>query len=107
MIIVTTHLFHKKFAAMAIFPFIFICKKGYRYNKVVMNHEKIHLRQQVEMGVIPFYIWYSIEFLIHWVRTGNADSAYHKICFEKEAYANELDFNYLKKRSFWRFLKYL
>lgn len=107
MIIITAGLFHKKFAAMAIFPFIFIGKKTYKFNQSLINHEKIHLRQQVEMGVLPFYLWYGIEFIIHWVRIGNADAAYHQISFEKEAYGNELDLNYLRGRSFWHFLKYL
>jgi hypothetical protein len=33
--------------------------------------------------------------------------AYRNISFEKEAYANEKDLNYVKQRSFWKFLSYL
>jgi hypothetical protein len=33
--------------------------------------------------------------------------AYRNISFEKEAYLNEKDPDYLKKRSFWAFKKYL
>jgi hypothetical protein len=31
-------------------------------DKVFVNHEKIHLRQQLELLVLPFYVWYIIEF---------------------------------------------
>ena len=32
--------------------------------------------------------------------------AYREISFEQEAYDHEYDFNYLKIRKFWGFLKY-
>ena len=32
--------------------------------------------------------------------------AYMNISFEKEAYKNDSDFNYLKKRRFWAWVKY-
>ena len=37
----------------------------------------------------------------------NINEAYHAISFEREAYKNEKDLDYLKKRSFWSFLRYI
>jgi hypothetical protein len=39
-------------------------------------------------------------------KTENAHKAYLAISFEREAYAKEDDFDYLKKRKFWNFIKY-
>lgn len=83
--------------AIAFWPFIFVKDKKY-INDVLINHERIHLRQQLELGVIPFYIWY----LIAYYRVG-----YWNVSFEKEAYANEKDLTYLKKRSIFAFRRYL
>ena len=64
----------------------------------LINHERIHLRQQREMLVIPFYIWY----LIAYYRKG-----YMQVSFEREAYANDSDLTYLKKRRIFGFMRYL
>ncbi|WP_259112117.1 hypothetical protein [Chryseobacterium sp. JUb7] len=96
-----------KINGIALFPFIFIRKPEDKENKILVNHEKIHLRQQVEMLVIFFYIFYIIEYY-YWVfKLKDSHSAYRRISFEREAYANESDLNYLKKRTFWNFKKYL
>lgn len=84
-------------AAVAFFPFIFIGPKTILTNELI-NHEKIHLRQQIELLIIPFYIWYLIEFF----RKG-----YRNISFEKEAYANENNLKYLETRSWFSFFDYL
>ena len=39
-----------------------------------------------EMYYIFFYIWYAIEFLVHFAKTRNTDKAYRAISFEREAY---------------------
>lgn len=81
--------------------------KGCKENKVLLNHERIHLRQQIELLVIPFYLWYGIEFVVRFFQYKNWDKAYRTISFEREAYDNESDLEYLKKRKFWRFWKFL
>jgi hypothetical protein len=83
----------------------FFFKEG-NYERLI-NHESIHLKQQAELGAIFFYVWYLIEFCIRTVLIGNTDAAYRRICFEKEAYANEENLEYIKTRKFWAFLKYL
>jgi len=84
-------------AAIAFFPFI-ICASSTEITPRLINHERIHLRQQLEMLILPFYIWY----LIAYYRKG-----YMNVSFEKEAYGNENDLNYLKNRSIFAFRKYL
>jgi len=72
-----------------------------------MNHERIHLRQQLELLILPFYVWYFVEYLFRLVQFKDRKMAYRNISFEREAYENEKDLGYLKGRSFWRFLRYL
>ncbi|MBV7441180.1 hypothetical protein KRX57_07080 [Weeksellaceae bacterium TAE3-ERU29] len=105
--IIVTKLLGKDIMGMALFPFILVKEAYLKTNKRIINHEKIHLRQQIEMLIIPFYIWYGSEFLFRWLKTKNKDMAYRSISFEREAYANEYNLNYLKNRKFWSFLKYL
>jgi hypothetical protein len=75
-------------------------------DSVLINHEKIHLRQQLELLILPFFLWYGLEFLIRLLILRNRQLAYKSISFEQEAYANEKDLHYLKQRSFWKFLNY-
>ena len=84
-------------AAMAFYPFVILNSKVVATPDLI-NHERIHLRQQIEMLIIPFYIWYLIEYY----RKG-----YYNVSFEKEAYANDKNFNYLKKRRIFSFIRYL
>ncbi|WP_366915870.1 hypothetical protein [uncultured Psychroserpens sp.] len=76
-------------------------------NAILVNHERIHLRQQLEMLVVPFYVFYCVEFLIRLIVMKNWHQAYRRISFEQEAYRNEKDLNYLKSRPFYSFLSYL
>ncbi|WP_317127938.1 hypothetical protein [Hyunsoonleella flava] len=76
-------------------------------NKTLINHEKIHLRQQLELLIVLFYVWYIIEFLVRLMQYRQWNIAYKNISFEREAYINEHNTTYLKNRKFWGFLKYL
>ncbi|MFV7236542.1 MULTISPECIES: hypothetical protein [Flavobacterium] len=106
-LIVAKYLIPKGYRGLVAFPFVFVKNRADKENVVFVNHEKIHLRQQLELLVIPFFIWYFIEYLFRLVQYKNADLAYRNISFEREAYANEKDLEYLKKRSFLKFLNYL
>ena len=105
-VIVYKYVVPKGYRSITIFPFIFLLHKGDRENRVLVQHEKIHIRQQLELLIIPFYIWYGIEFLVRYFQCKNWNIAYRNISFEREAYANEKDLHYLKQRSFWKFLRY-
>ena len=106
LIIISKFLIPKGFRGMAIFPFIVIRKDLDAKNLVLINHEKIHLRQQLELLVLPFYFIYMLDYLLKIVRYKDKNIAYRNIIFEREAYSNESDLNYLKKREFWNWRKY-
>ncbi|MRI62493.1 hypothetical protein EDM00_00570 [Ornithobacterium rhinotracheale] len=92
---------------MAIFPFILLRDKSLRADGSLLNHERIHLRQQLELLIVPFYIWYFLEYLYYYVQLKDSYLAYRSISFEREAYAHEQDFLYLKNRNLWGFWNYL
>ena len=93
--------------AITIFPFVFISSKHLKQDKQIINHEKIHLKQQLEMLFIFFYIWYLVEFFIRFIIYKSRSKAYFNISFEREAYDFESAPGYIDKRKFWAFLKYL
>ena len=95
-----------KINGITLYPFIFIKNPEDKSNSVLINHEKIHLRQQLELLVIFFYIWYVVEYYYWFLKLKNPQKAYLRISFEREAYTMEHDLNYLKKRRFWAFRKY-
>lgn len=87
----------KGFAAMAIFPFIFV-RGDKKLSTKTLNHEWIHFSQQKELLIIPFYLIYFIFWLIY---------GYKEMPFEKEAYKNSSDENYLKNRKLYSWIKYI
>jgi len=92
-------------AAIAFWPFVFVYHAHCRQDMCLLNHERIHLRQQIEMLIIPFYIWYFLEFFIRFAYHRNHYLAYRSISFEQEAYNNEENPHYLAGRPPWSFLK--
>ncbi|RDK83790.1 hypothetical protein C8D94_1063 [Marinirhabdus gelatinilytica] len=76
-------------------------------DKRMLNHERIHILQQAELLVVFFYIWYGAEFFVRWFQYKNKYVAYRNISFEREAYANEKDLDYCKRRSFFGFIGYI
>ncbi|MCF8274600.1 MAG: hypothetical protein K9I95_12290 [Flavobacteriaceae bacterium] len=107
MILCSKYLVPKGYVGLAIFPFVFLKDKTFKNDVVLLNHENIHLKQQLEFLIIPFFVWYGIEFLIRLYQYKSWYLAYKNISFEREAFANENNANYLKLRGFWQFLKYL
>lgn len=107
MILISKYLVPKGYTGITIFPFVFLKSKALKKDKVLINHEKIHLKQQLELLIIPFYFFYTLEFLIRLIQYKNWYKAYRNISFERESYTNEANLKYLKERNFWSFLKYL
>lgn len=97
----------KGFSGMAFWPFIILKNKKHQKDVVFMNHERIHLRQQAELLLIFFYLWYVTEFFLRWAQFKNRREAYRNISFEREAYNNEKDLFYLKKRPLFNFFNFL
>jgi hypothetical protein len=107
MVIIVKQIRHLGISGITLFPFIILRDKSLRYNKRIMNHERIHVRQQLELLVLPFYVLYLIEFGIGLVKFKNIMEAYMNISFEKEAYKNDVNLNYLNDRKCWVWLKQL
>ena len=107
MIFISKYLVPKGYTGLTIFPFVFLKSHRFKTDYILINHEKIHLRHQLELLIIPFYMFYLMEFLIRLLQYKNWHVAYRNISFEREAYCNELNLDYLKQRKFWSFLKYL
>ena len=92
---------------MALFPVILVREKAIAEDEVIMNHELIHHRQQIELFIIPFYIFYLANYLLNRLKYEDHDSAYRNIIFEREAFAMDSDLDYLRHRKWFSFLKYL
>ena len=61
--IVNKYLLRRRFVGVTLWPFVVMRDPELRDDKVFLNHENIHLRQQAELLVLPFFIWYLIEYL--------------------------------------------
>ena len=106
MILISKYLVPKGYLGITLFPFVLLKTVELKKNMILVNHEKIHLKQQLELLVFPFYIIYVMEFLLRLMQYKNWHLAYRHISFEREAYLNENDLSYLKSRSFFGFIKY-
>ena len=90
---------------MALFPFV-LFRTGSPTERL-RNHEAIHLRQQLELGIVLFYVWYILEYLYRRIQYPNHYAAYRAISFEQEAFLHEADVDYLNHRKFWAFRLYV
>jgi hypothetical protein len=96
----------KGFSAMAFVWWIFV-RIGAKITTTYIRHECIHLRQQKEMLVIFFFLWYGIEWLLRLIQYRNRMTAYKNISFEREAYDNMSNIGYLNTRKAYSFIKYI
>ena len=87
-------------SGLALYPFILLSDTSQLNNSVLLNHERIHLRQQIELGLVPFYVIYLGHHLLLRIRGAGHLEAYYQNIFEKEAYANEKNATYLASRPF-------
>ncbi|MEO7214988.1 hypothetical protein [Mucilaginibacter sp.] len=92
--------------AMALFPIILLRDEEMRNDEVLLNHERIHLRQQAELLVLPFYVLYFLNYLVNLARYRSHYKAYLMISFEQEAYQRELDMAYLGRRKWCNWLAF-
>src|SRR4051812_5532799 len=84
--------------AMALYPFMLFKSSSLKSDAFIINHEKIHFKQQQELLILPFYILYLLHYLINRLKYKGHHQAYLNICFEREAYANDRDLEYLNRR---------
>ena len=87
-------------------PFGIYIRKEYLNWNWIVNHEKIHWQQQIEMLIVFFYLWYLIEWFIRKFLFFQK-KAYHKISFEREAFYYEENLNYLNNRKHFTWMKFL
>ena len=99
MLIKSKYLVPQGYRGMTIYPFVFW--RG-ELNDTFVNHERIHLRQQIELLVLPFFVIYILHYLINFIRYADHMKAYKNIIFEKEAYGNEKNLEYLKTRKLFQ-----
>jgi hypothetical protein len=107
MVFVSKYLVPSGFRGITLYPFIFLREAKDKSNAVLMHHERIHLRQQLELLVLPFYIIYLLEWFVKLCYYRNRNKAYRNLSFEREAYQNEANFEYLKKRKWFQVFRYI
>jgi len=126
----------KNIIGITLCPFGIYVKEQYLTRLKTINHEKIHWQQQLEMivaGVIIailttvillsfnvfslwlltllafpflfFYLWYVIEWFLRIFINGN--KAYVSLSFEREAYGNADNMEYLDTRKPFSWLRYM
>lgn len=105
-LIVAKYLIPKGFRGLTIYPFVLVKYREDLNDSIFINHEKIHIRQQVELLIIPFFIWYLSEYFVRFLQYRNANLAYRNISFEREAYSEESNLLYLRNRPLYRFCKF-
>ena len=86
--------------AITIGPLVF--SRG-KMSETTKNHEAIHWQQYIETGIFGFIILYYSFYFWNLIKYKDGQTAYHMIPFEKEAYANDENMDYLKirKRFAW------
>jgi hypothetical protein len=132
MIIYTTKLLPKGIAGMSIYPFILLRHRDDNpvRSAAIIQHERIHQRQQEEILILclpfvasaaftfshwlwlvlaanPFYVVYALEYLWFRLRGYHHQAAYMSISFEREAYDNQQVVNYSLTRRHFAQLNYL
>ena len=86
------------YQCMNLFGILF-ARKNAKIDDATLNHESIHTAQMKELLYVPFYLLYGAEWLVKFIKNGfKGHTAYRNLSFEKEAYNNEHDLNYLKTR---------
>lgn len=88
------------------FGFLLTAPKA-KITEIDMNHEAIHSAQMKEMFYLFFYLWYLCEWIVRILQNRDAHLAYRNISFEREAYTNEKELEYLRIRKRFAFIKYL
>lgn len=112
-------------------PFVCSKLKEVEMRQQVRNHECTHVRQWIELTVlsgiillalvlafgisawwmllagIVFYAWYGVEWSIRLIILLDAKKAYKAVSFEREAYENQYNSNYLENSPYFVWIKYI
>ena len=88
-----------RYKAINLFGLIFTKTK---LNDIDITHESIHTVQMKELLYLGFYIIYCLEWLFKVCKYRNTTKAYKNVSFEKEAYTNEKNKDYLSIRKHYQ-----
>lgn len=121
----------KDYTAVTMWPVIFARKSRRPLKTHEENHEKIHLRQQLEVliasaavlaalililgwpwwwmlvSLAVYYAGYGIDYAVRYFAYGSPNEAYRNIAAEQEAYLNEHDRAYLRQRRPFAWIRYI
>jgi hypothetical protein len=100
----------KVFIGITIFPFIILRKKFLteQLPDVTLSHERTHLAQQLETLIVGFGVIYALHYIFNRIiKSMDHLDAYANICFEREAYDNDSNPEYLSQRKPYTWVKYL
>lgn len=121
----------KGYQAITLWPLIFARKDAKPLNTHEESHEKIHLRQQLEVillsaAVLAVVIWlagcswwwmltsatvyyagYGLDYAVRRILYRSHIEAYRNIAAEQEAYLNQYDRTYLRQRRPFAWIKYI
>lgn len=90
--------------AVSFGPFVF-CKE--EFPESTLRHETIHFHQQIELLFVFHWLLYGFFHIKGLITEGDGSNAYRQNPFELEAYDNDNDKNYLKKRELFAWVKYV
>ena len=113
----------KGYTAINLFGILFV-RGNAKIDNVSLNHEAIHTAQMKELWYVFFYALYGVEWLIRftaycivWAWSAlnkgyknepyDVDHAYRNISFEREAYSNEKNMDYIESRKIFAWIKYI
>ena len=106
MIVIIRRFFYRDYVGLSLWPFIILKNVQLKQDSVLINHERIHLQQQQELLILPFYFLYISEWLLRSLLYFDTYKAYQNISFEREAYQNEINMEYLETRKRFSFIQY-
>ena len=88
---------------VALYPFIFIHPD--HYTEDVILHERIHCEQYKETCCFGYFFIATYDFIKNFFKCKNLDESYRNVRFEKEAYANMSNPDYLQERKRYNWVK--
>jgi len=100
--VVLSYLAPIEIGAITIGPLVF--SRG-EMSEVTKNHESIHWQQYIETGIFGFIVLYYSFYFWNWLKYRDGQTAYYMIPFEKEAYDNDENLDYLQSRKRYSWVK--
>ena len=94
----------KGFSAINLFGVLFV-RKWVVVSERMLNHERIHSAQMRELLYVFFYVFYVLEWIVKLFKYRL--KSYYNISFEREAYQNEKNPDYLSRRNFFAWFKFI